>query len=295
MKSCPVCHRNFDDDTLLYCTEDGTPLSAPHRSGEATLLIPSARDTDPPATEILPHGYQPPGAPDSATWPAQTAGAGSEPTQLPPTQFAGRIPPPMNNPPVVPAYHPPVTSAPSGPNRTQWLVVSAVLAVVAVGGIIGIAYLLLRADDSSNKNAQAQLTSSPTPNANRPASNSNTGDSTNANIADNDPSDWLEGEWEGSGTNTDGSTWSVVLIRDFEGTAISYPKLNCTGVWEEKSIDDNTATFTEKIKSGSCDDGTSIKVTRLTENQISVSWIVENSDVPVTSAALNRTRSPQGH
>jgi hypothetical protein len=41
MKRCPKCKRKYDDDTLRFCLEDGTPLF-------------EARDSEAPATEILP-------------------------------------------------------------------------------------------------------------------------------------------------------------------------------------------------------------------------------------------------
>ena len=41
MKRCPKCHRPYEDDTLRFCLEDGSPLF-------------DARDSDAPATEILP-------------------------------------------------------------------------------------------------------------------------------------------------------------------------------------------------------------------------------------------------
>ncbi len=42
MKRCPKCNRPYNDDTLRFCLEDGTPLSA------------ITRDANPPVTEILP-------------------------------------------------------------------------------------------------------------------------------------------------------------------------------------------------------------------------------------------------
>ena len=41
MKRCPKCHRAYEDETLRFCLEDGSPLF-------------DARDSDAPATEILP-------------------------------------------------------------------------------------------------------------------------------------------------------------------------------------------------------------------------------------------------
>jgi hypothetical protein len=50
MKSCPTCNRTFED-TLTYCLVDGSILSAPF-DPHATLIIPAARQTEPPPTEI---------------------------------------------------------------------------------------------------------------------------------------------------------------------------------------------------------------------------------------------------
>src|SRR6266481_1105783 len=44
MKRCPKCKRKYEDDTLKFCLEDGTTLSN------------ATRDSDPPATEIMPRG-----------------------------------------------------------------------------------------------------------------------------------------------------------------------------------------------------------------------------------------------
>jgi F5/8 type C domain-containing protein len=56
MKLCPKCNRNYRDDTLRFCLEDGTELAGVGRSpgDEATRRSgPGARDSDPPATEIM--------------------------------------------------------------------------------------------------------------------------------------------------------------------------------------------------------------------------------------------------
>src|SRR5712691_1859396 len=57
MKRCPKCNRTYRDDTLRFCLEDGTALATVGRSpsDEATRRSgPSARDSDPPPTEIMP-------------------------------------------------------------------------------------------------------------------------------------------------------------------------------------------------------------------------------------------------
>jgi hypothetical protein len=56
MKLCPKCNRTYRDDTLRFCLEDGTALTAVGRSpsDEATHRSgPGARDSDPPPTEIM--------------------------------------------------------------------------------------------------------------------------------------------------------------------------------------------------------------------------------------------------
>ena len=47
MKRCPKCNRKYEDDTLRFCLEDGSSLSA------------VTRDAEPPPTEILPARGQP--------------------------------------------------------------------------------------------------------------------------------------------------------------------------------------------------------------------------------------------
>ncbi len=47
MKRCPKCNRQYNDDTLRFCLEDGT------------LLTAITRDANPPATEILPSPVAP--------------------------------------------------------------------------------------------------------------------------------------------------------------------------------------------------------------------------------------------
>lgn len=54
MKRCPVCNRTYADDTLAFCLDDGSFLSA-RNDPEATRLTPSHR-TDPPLTEVFPPG-----------------------------------------------------------------------------------------------------------------------------------------------------------------------------------------------------------------------------------------------
>lgn len=61
MKSCPTCHRTFED-TFTFCLIDGSVLSAPY-DPEASNSVPARRDTSPPRTEILTSDNQAPDLP----------------------------------------------------------------------------------------------------------------------------------------------------------------------------------------------------------------------------------------
>src|SRR5438067_11210156 len=66
MKSCPTCQRVYEDETIHFCLEDGTPLvttSASSSDPGATLVIPAARVTDQAATEVLTEKTVPPTQP----------------------------------------------------------------------------------------------------------------------------------------------------------------------------------------------------------------------------------------
>src|ERR1044072_8431553 len=58
MKSCPTCRRTFEDDSLAYCLDDGTPLTAailPRPNSEETIVTPSPGD--PGSRELPPTQY----------------------------------------------------------------------------------------------------------------------------------------------------------------------------------------------------------------------------------------------
>lgn len=61
MKVCPTCNRSYSDDTISFCLEDGTVLSAASNA-QPTQPYPPSRHTEPPATQIMP-----PSPPSAAT------------------------------------------------------------------------------------------------------------------------------------------------------------------------------------------------------------------------------------
>ena len=52
MKSCPTCSRTYADETLTYCLDDGSTLSATY-GHHKTERISASRNTDPAPTEVL--------------------------------------------------------------------------------------------------------------------------------------------------------------------------------------------------------------------------------------------------
>lgn len=68
MRQCPTCHRDYSDDTLVYCLDDGSLLRHPYVP-EATQRMPPARPTHPPPTEVLPYNPLQPRPPrNSYAW-----------------------------------------------------------------------------------------------------------------------------------------------------------------------------------------------------------------------------------
>ena len=61
MKRCPVCNTTFDDPYLSFCPNDGTPLVRMSPDEAHTVLMSTARETDPAATQAsnLPPTPQP--------------------------------------------------------------------------------------------------------------------------------------------------------------------------------------------------------------------------------------------
>ena len=57
MKRCPTCKRTFDDDTLSFCLEDGTPLvrdASSRADSQETLVSPSPSVPDPDRSGLPP-------------------------------------------------------------------------------------------------------------------------------------------------------------------------------------------------------------------------------------------------
>ena len=85
MKRCPQCRRNYYDETLLYCLDDGTRLLDGPRSDEAaTAVYPAILEEAPTKSLLEPDGKKN----DSHILDARTGSAGSERTSSGPLSIA---------------------------------------------------------------------------------------------------------------------------------------------------------------------------------------------------------------
>ncbi len=149
---CPSCNQTYSDETLTFCPNDGTPLVR-----EAPRLRMTRRPGCTAINRLRPeviHHHRPqqgyyPGAPQ---------------------QPGGQAPPPPPPPGWQQPYgqqqqqqYPPQYGAPAGGGgKSKMPIIIAVLALVLIGGGIGL-YFLLKGDSSStaNTNSTANPTSSP--------------------------------------------------------------------------------------------------------------------------------------
>ena len=84
MKTCPTCHKTYEDESVMFCLDDGAALLQAMTAADpnATLLIPEPRETEPGPTVA---NSQPPTVPiqpvqaqaDSAARPTLGASAGA--------------------------------------------------------------------------------------------------------------------------------------------------------------------------------------------------------------------------
>jgi F5/8 type C domain-containing protein len=130
MKRCPKCKRNYNDETLRFCLEDGTPLF-------------DARDSEAPATEILPRST-----------PTLKSSGPTVPS------FRGSDPVPSSE----------RTAQPSNPLLTGGVIAIALLLLVLVGIV---AYFVLK---QSNTNQSATTDTNPS-NINAPNQKNSPGSS----------------------------------------------------------------------------------------------------------------------
>jgi len=203
VKRCPTCNRSFDDDTLSFCLEDGTPLirdSVSRADSQETLVSPS-----------------PPVAP-----PARSA--------LPPTQTYGQLPGKETvnasqfNLPGAQAYLP----APRQRRTWPWVVGILAIVLIVIGGIVIAAVVIppmLHNAGNDNKPQPTPTrpgwTTTPTPNA------------SSSEAADDMPDDEdevlsqltrLEEDWTRANAKGDKAALERILADEYVGGATTHTK-----------------------------------------------------------------------
>ena len=204
MKRCPTCNRTFEDETLSFCLEDGTPLvrdSAGRADSQETLVSPSP-----------------------ALSPAGATG------NLPPTQNYGELPgkATIN----ASAFRAPAAHASTPPQRRRWPWIVGIVALVlmVIGGIVIAAVFippLLR--DSGNDNraqpspTRSELTPTPKP---TPVASPSTDDDDVPDDEDLVASQLskLEDEWTRANVKGDKQALERILAEEYVGGPNNHTK-----------------------------------------------------------------------
>ena len=200
MKRCPTCSRSFDDDTLSFCLDDGTPLigdTARRADSQETLVSPSPAAPQPetggsPATQI--YGQLPGKATVSAS------------------QFTL---------PVAQAYTP-------QPRRTWPWVVAVLVAFIVIGGIVIAAVVIPPMLRASRDDKRAQPTpvrpearATPTPEASPVEEADDVPDDEDEVLAQLSK---LEDEWTRANVKGDKQALEKILADDYSGGANDHSK-----------------------------------------------------------------------
>jgi hypothetical protein len=179
MKRCPSCNRTYNDLSLNFCLEDGTPLiAAGAPDPNATIRYPGPRDTsEPPPTEI----YRPSAPP------------------VPPRQTAPPPPPP-------PQWLPTPPAPPQKKSNAVWWIFGGLAALLVIGGGLVVMLIALASLGSNVNNSNLNAN---TRNENRNSNvsaNTNINSNTNANLPTSLADDFSEQKW-GVGNSQYGRIW----------------------------------------------------------------------------------------
>ena len=89
------------------------------------------------------------------------------------------------------------------------------------------------------------------------------------------------GEWEGTGTQSDGNHWRIRVNSRAYGYFIDYPSLVCGGVWTLLKTTDIRLVFKETLTYGieSCIDRGEIAINKVAENKMSYFWSSSQSKI----------------
>ena len=185
MKRCPTCNRTYTDLSLNFCLEDGTPLTADAPvDPNATLRYPSARDTEPPPTEI----YRP------------------QPQAVTPRPTPAPAPPP----PPPPQQWRPTPSAPPPRKKSNavWWILGGLAALLIIGVGLIVMFIALASLKSNTNTANLNANRNDNRNTNVSANTnvSNTNLNANAALPSSFVDDFSQQKW-GTGVSQYGRIW----------------------------------------------------------------------------------------
>ena len=159
---CPSCNQTYTDETLTFCPNDGTPLvreAAPSYDPQAGMYGGAQQPGGYPPPAPQPGGYYP-GAP-------QQGGLQQQP---PPPPAWPQQPAPYGQQ----QYSPQYGAAPvAGGAKNKMPIIIAVLALVLIGGGIGL-YFLLRGDSSSTTTTSSSSSTTGSPSTSTKSTGSTT-------------------------------------------------------------------------------------------------------------------------
>jgi len=188
MKRCPTCKRTFDDDTLSFCLDDGTPLVAATRpDSEETLVLPSSSDRGARIPDTQPYN-QPSGRSTLAGEPRQPAM---------PLQYA---------------------TAPPQRSVWPWLLAIAAVLLLGFGVIVAVALVvphLIHSKESKGLGPTPGWSPSPTPKPARSPTNASDVP-TDDNEVKSQLED-LEDEWERANAEADKEALDKILATEYAG------------------------------------------------------------------------------
>ncbi len=100
---------------------------------------------------------------------------------------------------------------------------------------------------------------------------------------------FINGTWTGKGFQDDGSTWTIALVVNKGVFNISYPSLNCGGLWTVQKSDSNRMWFIETITygKGDCISNGRVVITRINEKYITFTWFYPNGKLGAFSTLIN--------
>lgn len=101
------------------------------------------------------------------------------------------------------------------------------------------------------------------------------------------------GEWEGTGTQSDGSHWSIRVNSRPDGYFIDYPSLVCGGVWKPIKITESNLVFKEILIYGidRCLDHGEVVIHKIADNKARYSWSSSKSKIQAAGDLTRKSTS----